>query len=138
MMRNVSSLIIACRPRNELPLASFVLLFLKTTIKLQQAKHNMFCLQPMKPLKVGATNMLMPQVNIRSDFLFLGEHCGADVVCVEDEHPPFLSPFRDDLAFFFDEATEMGELDLHSLVDDMCDMEVHHDVHQSPFLADMA
>ena len=36
----------------------------------------------------------------------------ANVVCVEDEHPPFLSPLRDDFPFFFNEAPKMGELDL--------------------------
>ena len=85
--------------------------------KLRQAKHKLFCLQLLKPLKIDVANPRMPQVNIRFDFLSIGKHCGADVICVEDEHPPFSLPLRDDLPFFFDEAPEMGEPDLHSLID---------------------
>ena len=73
-----------------------------------------------------------------------GKHCGADVICVEDEYPPFPPPLRDDLAFF-DEASEVCELDLHPLVDDLSNrhqvlrdcLDVH-DVYQSPFLPDIA
>ena len=47
------------------------------------------------------------------------EQCGADVICVEDEHPPLSTPLCNDLAFFLDEAPKVGEPDLHSLVDDL-------------------
>ena len=63
----------------------------------------------------------VPQVDVGFDLFSLGKHRGAHVIHLEDEHPPFLVPIRDDLAFFFDEASEMSEPDLHSLVDDLTD-----------------
>ena len=63
----------------------------------------------------------MPSVNVRLDSLSFGEQCSACAIWVEDEHPPFPAPLRDDLAFLFDEAPEMGEPDLHPLVDDLSD-----------------
>ena len=58
-------------------------------------------------------DLLMPQVDILLDLLSFGKHCGVDLICVEDEYPPFLAPLRDDLPFFFDEAFEVSEPDLH-------------------------
>ena len=53
-----------------------------------------------------------------SDLTF-GSFCkysGSDLICFEDKHPPFSAPLCDDLAFFFDEAPEVRESDLHPLV----------------------
>ena len=50
---------------------------------------------------------LMPQVDIRLDFLSFREHCGAYIIGVEDGHPPISMPLRNNLAFFLDEAPEM-------------------------------
>ena len=73
-----------------------------------------------------------------------GEQSGADVICIEDEHPPFSASLHDDLAFFFDEAPEVVEPDLHPLIDDLADRhqvfcdhrDVQH-VHKPPLLSDM-
>ena len=70
---------------------------------------------------------LMPLVNIRLDFLSFREHCGANVIADDDEHPPIFAPLRNNLAFFLDEAPEMREPDLHPLVDDLSD---RHQVHR--------
>ena len=75
----------------------------------------------MKPLIVDVAYPLMPQVDIRLDFLSFREHCGAHVIGVEDKHPPVSMAFRNNLAFFLHEALEMCEPDLHSLVDDLSD-----------------
>ena len=74
-------------------------------------------MQVLKPLIVDVVNPLMPQVDIRFNFLSFGKHCGVNIVCVKDEHPPFSSPLHDDFPFFLDEATKVGEPDLHPLVD---------------------
>ena len=81
----------------------------------------MFHLQFLKPLMVDMVDSLMPEVDVRFDLLSFSKQCGADVICIEDEHPPFLVPLRDDLAFFFDEAPEVGEPDLYPLIDDLSD-----------------
>ena len=64
---------------------------------------------------------LVPQVDIRFDFLSFTEHCGANVIGVEDEHPPFSVSLCNNLAFFLFEAPEMREPDLHPLVEDLSD-----------------
>ena len=52
-------------------------------------------------------------------FLSFCKQYGADVIRVEDEHPPFPEPLSDDLALFFDEASKVSELDLLPLIDDL-------------------
>ena len=113
--------------------------------ELRQAEHNLFRLQLLKPSKIDVADPLMPQVDIRFNFLSFGEHCSADVVRVEDEHPPFSSILCDDLSFFFNEAAKVGEPNLHSLFDNLSDRHQIlgdcwnvQDVHKTPFLADMA
>ena len=66
-------------------------------------------MQLLKPLEVDVADPLMPQVDIQFDFLSFGEHCSAYAISFEDEHPPFSSPLCDDLSFFFNEATKVGE-----------------------------
>ena len=75
----------------------------------------------MKPLVVDVVYPLMLGVDIRLDFLSFREHGGAYVIGVEDEHPPISVPWRNNLAFFLDEAPEMREPNLHPLVDDLSD-----------------
>ena len=79
------------------------------------------------------------------DFLSFGEQRGADVICIEDEHPTFSTPLRDDLALFFDKAPEVGEPYLYTLVDDLadrhqvlCDHQDTQHVHKSPVLSNMS
>ena len=64
---------------------------------------------------------LMPQVDIRLNYLSFRKHCGTTVTGVEDKHSPVSTPLRNDFAFFLDEAPEMREPDLHPLVDDLSD-----------------
>ena len=65
---------------------------------------------------------LVPQVDIRFDFLSFRKHSGSHIVRFEDEHPQFSTPLRDYLAFFFfDEAPEMSKSNLHALVDNFSD-----------------
>ena len=87
----------------------------------RQSEHDLFRLQVLKPLIVDVAYPLMPQVDIRLDFLSFREHGGAYVIGVKDEHPPISAPLRNNLAFFLDKAPEMREPDLHPLVDDLSD-----------------
>ena len=87
----------------------------------RQSEHNLFRLQVLKPLIVVVAYPLMPQVDIRLDFLSFREHGGAYVIGVEDEHPPISAPLRNNLAFFLDVAPEMCESNLHPLVNDLSD-----------------
>ena len=51
-------------------------------------------------------DQLVPQVYIQFDFLSFHKHSSANIIGLEDEHPPFSTmPLRDDRAFFFDEVT---------------------------------
>ena len=59
-----------------------------------QTKYNLFQLQVLKPPVVDVANPLVPQVDIRFDLLSFGKQGGADIVGVEDEHPPILVPFE--------------------------------------------
>ena len=45
----------------------------------------------------------------------------ANVIGVEDEHPPVSTPLRNNLALILNEAPEMHESILHPLVDDLPD-----------------
>ena len=60
-------------------------------------------------------------VDVQFDLLPFRKQCGSDVIGVEDEHPPFSVHVCNDLPFFFNEATEMRELNLHLLVDNLSD-----------------
>ena len=72
--------------------------------KFRQSEHNLFRLHVLKPLVVDVAYSLMPQVDIRLDFLPFRENYGAYIVGVEDYHPPVSEPLRNNLAFFLDEA----------------------------------
>jgi hypothetical protein len=69
----------------------------------------MFRLQVLKPPKVDVAYPLMPQVDIRLGFLSLGEQSGVGAIVrtVEDEHPPFSAPSRNDPAFLLYESSEV-------------------------------
>ena len=71
------------------------------------------------PLVVEVTYPLMPQVDIRLDFLSFHEQGDANVIGVKDEHPPIYAPLCNNLALFLDEAPEICESNLHPLVDDL-------------------
>ena len=88
-------------------------------IEFWQSEHNLFLLEVLQPLVVDVAYPLMPQVDIRLDFLSFREHGGAYVISVEDEHPPIFAPLCNNLAFFLNEAPEMRQPDLHPLVDDL-------------------
>ena len=64
---------------------------------------------------------LMPQVDIRLDFLSFHEQGGAYIIRVEDELPPIFVPLHNNLGLFLDEAPKMRESNLHPLVDDLSD-----------------
>ena len=81
----------------------------------------MFGLQVLKPLIVDVAYPLVPQVDIRLDFLSFHKHFGANVIGVEDEHPLVSAPLRDHTTFFLDEAPEVCEPNLHPLVNDLPD-----------------
>ena len=57
-------------------LAGFTNLCLPAT-KFGQSEHNLFRLQVLKPLIVNVAYPLVPQVDVRLEFLSLCEHCGA-------------------------------------------------------------
>ena len=73
----------------------------------------------MKLLEVDVADLLMPQLDVRLNLLPFREHNGVDIIRFEDKHPPIAMPLPDDFAFFFDEAHEMCESDLHPLVDNL-------------------
>ena len=89
--------------------------------ELRQTKNNLFRLQVLKPLVVDVAYPLVPQVDIRLDLLSFGEQRGADIIGVEDEHPPVSAPLRNDLTLFLNEAPEVHKSHLHPLVDDLTD-----------------
>ena len=99
-------------------LAGFTYLGLPAT-KLRQTENNLFRLQVLKPPVINVANPLVPEINIGFDLLSFGEQRGADVIGVEDEHPPVSAPLRNDLALFLNEAPEVRESHLHPLVDDL-------------------
>ena len=78
-------------------LAGFTYLGLPAT-KLRQTENNLFCLQILKPLVIDVVDPLVPQVDVRFHLLSFGEQCGADVIGVEDKHPPISAPLRNNLA----------------------------------------
>ena len=60
-------------------------------------------------------------------------------------HAPFSTPLRNNLALFLNEASKVGEPNLHSLVDDLldrhqalCNFLDVQDVHMFPYLSDVA
>ena len=72
------------------------------------------------------------------------EQSGPNVIRVEDEHPLVSAPLLDNLALILDEAPEMRESHLHSLIDDMSDQHQIlcycrgvQDVHQFSLLLNM-
>ena len=75
----------------------------------------------MKPLVVDVAYPLMPQVDIQLDFWSFREQGGANVIGVEDEHPPVFTPLRNNLALFLNEAPKVRESHLPSLIDDLSD-----------------
>ena len=99
-------------------LAGFTNLGLSAT-KFQQSENNLFRLQILKPLVVDVANPLVPQVDVRLDLLPFRKHNGADIISVEDEHPPVSTPLRNYPALFLDETPEVRKPHLHSLVDDL-------------------
>ena len=70
---------------------------------------------------VDMVDPLMPQIDMRFNFLTFGKQRGADFIRVEDEHPLFSMPFRNNLALFLDEAPKVGKSSVHSLVINMAD-----------------
>ena len=101
-------------------LAGFTNLVLLVT-EFRQSEDNLFRLEVLKPLVVDVAYPLMPQVDIRLNFLSFHEQGGAYVIGVEDEHPPISAPLRNNLALFLDEAPKMRESNLNPLVDDLSD-----------------
>ena len=90
-------------------------------IEFRQSEHNLFQLQVLKPLVVDVAYPLMPQVDIRLNFLSFREHGGAYIIGVEDENPPISASLHNNLALFLDEAPEMRKSNLHHLVNDLSD-----------------
>jgi hypothetical protein len=103
-------------------LASFTNLCRAAT-KFGQTENHLFRLQVLMPPKVDVAYPLVPQVDIRLGFLSLREQSdvGTIVSTVEDEHPPFSAPSRNDPAFLLDESSEVHKPNLHTLVDDLFD-----------------
>jgi hypothetical protein len=103
-------------------LAGFTNLSLTAT-KFGQTENYLFRLQILKPPIVDVAYPVVPQVDIRLGFLPLCEQSsvGAIVSAVEDEHPPVSAPSRNNLAFFFDEGSEVRKPNLHPLVHDLSD-----------------
>ena len=66
-------------------------------------------------------DLLVPQVHIRLNLLSFCKQSGADIIDIEDEHPPVSAPLRDYLAFFLDEAPKMHEPYVHPLDQDLSD-----------------
>ena len=77
----------------------------------------MFWLQFLKLLKIYVANSLVPLVNLGFDLLSFCEHRGANIICLEDDHPPISTPMRDQPTFVLNEACVVIEPYLHSLGD---------------------
>ena len=76
-------------------LASFTYLAFLAT-ELQLSKYHLFRLQFFKLRKVDVADLLVPQVDIRFDLLSFHIHHGANIIDMEDKHPPFSAPTCDD------------------------------------------
>jgi hypothetical protein len=77
-------------------------------------------------LKLSIVDMvypLMPQVDIRLGSLSLREQSGVGAIAgtVEDKHPPVSAHSRNNPASIFNEGSEVRNLNLHPLVDDLSD-----------------
>ena len=99
-------------------LAGFTYLDLPAT-ELRQTENNLFRLQVLKPMVIDVADSVVPKINIRFNFLSFGDQSGADIIGVEDEHPPISTPLRNNLALFLDEAPKVRKPHLHPLVNDL-------------------
>ena len=70
---------------------------------------------------VDVAYSLVPQVDVRLDFLSFCEHYGATIIRLKDEHPPVSVPLRNNTTFFLNEAPEVCKPDLHPLVHHLSD-----------------
>jgi hypothetical protein len=94
-----------------------------TAAKFGQTENDLLRLQVLKPPKIDVADALVPQVDIRLGLLSLCEQStiGAIVRSVEDEHPPFSAPSRNNPAFLLYEGSEVRKPNLHALVYDLSD-----------------
>ena len=72
-------------------------------------------------MEINVADPLVPHVDVRFDLLSFIKHSVADVIRLEDKHPPFSAPLHNDFAFFFYEAAVVSEPNLHALIDDLFD-----------------
>ena len=89
--------------------------------KLRQTENNLFRLQVLKPPVIDMAYPLVPQVDVRLDLLSFCKQSGADVIGVEDKHPPISAPLRNNFALILNEAPEVCKPHLHPLVDYLSD-----------------